>query len=125
MKEVRETTFPIVKMAKENEEFRQVLWTGNNTQLVLMAIPPGGEIGGEVHEGHDQLLYFVEGIGQATIGDITVRVQAGDVSIVPSGTYHNFLNPSDVMLKLYTTYCPPEHAPGTEHETKDQADADE
>jgi len=125
MKEVRETTFPIVKMAKENEEFRQVLWTGNNTQLVLMAIPPGGEIGGEVHEGHDQLLYFVEGIGQATIGDVTVRVQAGEVSIVPSGTYHNFRNPSDVMLKLYTTYCPPEHAPGTEHETKDQADADE
>ena len=125
MKEVNETTLPIVKMAKENDEFRQVLWTGDNTQLVLMAIPAGGEIGGEVHEGHDQLLYFVEGEGQATIGDTKVSVGAGEVSIVPSGTFHNFRNTGDGMLKLYTTYCPPEHAPGTEHETKKQADADE
>ncbi|SNB54418.1 Mannose-6-phosphate isomerase, cupin superfamily [Marinobacter sp. es.042] len=125
MKEVRQTTLPIVEMAKENEEFRQVLWTGENTQLVLMAIPPGGEIGGEVHEGHDQLLYFVEGNGEANIGETTVRVKAGDVSIVPSGVYHNFRNTGSEMLKLYTTYCPPEHAPGTEHETKGEADADE
>lgn len=125
MKEVSKTTLPIVEMAKENEEFRQVLWTGKNTQLVLMAIPAGGEIGGEVHEGHDQLLYFVEGEGEATIGDIKAAVQSGDVSIVPSGTYHNFRNTGTVMLKLYTTYCPPEHAPGTEHETKSEADADE
>ncbi|MDZ7680888.1 MAG: cupin domain-containing protein [Fodinibius sp.] len=125
MKEVNETTLPIVKMAKENDEFRQVLWTGDNTQLVLMAIPAGGEIGGEVHEGHDQLLYFVEGEGQATIGDTKVPVGAGEVSIVPSGTFHNFRNTGNGMLKLYTTYSPPEHAPGTEHETKKQADADE
>ena len=125
MKEVNETTLPIVKMAKENDEFRQVLWTGDNTQLVLMAIPAGGEIGGEVHEGHDQLLYFVEGEGQATIADTKVSVGAGEVSIVPSGTFHNFRNTGDGMLKLYTTYSPPEHAPGTEHETKKQADADE
>ncbi|MCA1778480.1 MAG: cupin domain-containing protein [Xanthomonadaceae bacterium] len=125
MKEVRETTLPIVKMAKENDDFRQVLWTGDNTQLVLMAIPAGGEIGGEVHQGHDQLLYFVEGEGEATIGDTKVAVGAGEVSIVPSGTFHNFRNTGSVMLKLYTTYSPPEHAPGTEHETKQQADADE
>jgi mannose-6-phosphate isomerase-like protein (cupin superfamily) len=112
-------------MAKDNHEFRQVLWTGDNTQLVLMAIPEGGEIGGEVHEGHDQLLYFVEGNGEAKIGDTTVHVQSGDVSIVPSGSFHNFRNTGTEMLKLYTTYCPPEHAPGTEHETKTQADADE
>ena len=125
MQEVRKTTLPIVKMAKENEEFRQVIWTGDNTQLVLMAVHAGGEIGGEVHQGHDQLLYFVEGEGEATIGDTTVPVQAGEMSIVPSGVYHNFRNTGNVMLKLYTTYCPPEHAPGTEHETKDQADAHE
>ncbi|MGM0616033.1 MAG: cupin domain-containing protein [Pseudomonadota bacterium] len=123
MQEVRKTTLPIIRMAKDNEEFRQVIWTGDNTQLVLMAIPPGGEIGGEVHEGHDQLLYFVEGEGEASIGDTQVDVQAGYVSIVPSGVYHNFRNTGPIMLKLYTTYCPPEHAPGTEHETKDQADA--
>lgn len=125
MQEVSQTTLPIVEMAKENDEFRQVLWTGKNTQLVLMAIPVGGEIGGEVHEGHDQLLYFVEGEGEATIGDTKAAVQSGDVSIVPSGSYHNFRNTGTVMLKLYTTYCPPEHAPGTEHETKSEADADE
>ncbi|SFR61168.1 Mannose-6-phosphate isomerase, cupin superfamily [Marinobacter daqiaonensis] len=125
MKEVRRTTLPIVEMARENTEFRQVIWTGDNTQLVLMAIPEGGEIGGEVHEGHDQLLYFVEGEGEATIGDTRVAVRPGDVSIVPSGSYHNFRNAGSTMLKLYTTYCPPEHAPGTEHETKQQADADE
>lgn len=122
MQEVRRTTFPVVKMAKENDEFRQVIWTGDHTQLVLMAIHPGGEIGGEVHEGHDQLLYFVEGEGEAQIGDVTLAVQAGDVSIVPAGVRHNFVNTGRVMLKLYTTYSPPEHAPGTEHETKDQAD---
>jgi mannose-6-phosphate isomerase-like protein (cupin superfamily) len=87
-----ETTLPIVKMAKENDDFRQVLWTGDITQLLLMAIPADGEIGGEVHEGHDQLLYFVEGEGVANIGDTKVSVGAGEVSIVPSGTFHNFRN---------------------------------
>ncbi|MDI9244679.1 cupin domain-containing protein [Marinobacter sp. CHS3-4] len=125
MKETRRTTLPIVELARQNDEFRQVLWTGDNTQLVLMAIPEGGEIGGEVHEGHDQLLYFVEGEGEATIGEVIAPVKAGDVSIVPSGTFHNFRNIGSGMLKLYTTYCPPEHAPGTEHETKKVADADE
>ena len=90
-----------------------------------MAIPEGGEIGGEVHEGHDQLLYFVSGEGEATIGETKVPVKAGDVSIVPSGTFHNFRNTGNGMLKLYTTYCPPEHAPGNEHETKQEADAAE
>jgi mannose-6-phosphate isomerase-like protein (cupin superfamily) len=125
MKETRRTTLPVVQLAQQNEEFRQVLWTGENTQLVLMAIPEGGEIGGEVHEGHDQLLYFVSGEGEATIGDVIAPVKGGDVSIVPSGTYHNFRNIGSDMLKLYTTYSPPEHAPGTEHETKSEADADE
>ena len=98
MKEVRRTTLPVVEMAKSNEEFRQVLWTGDHTQLVLMAIPEG---------------------------ETKVPVKAGDVSIVPSGTFHNFRNTGNGMLKLYTTYCPPEHAPGTEHETKQEADAAE
>ena len=124
-KEVSKTTLPVVKMATENKKFRQVLWTGDHTQLVLMAIPAGGEIGGEVHEGHDQLLYFVEGQGEATIGETKVPVQSGDVSIVPSGIFHNFRNTGTEMLKLYTTYSPPEHAPGTEHVTKREADADE
>jgi len=122
--ETQHTTLPIVQMARDNDEFRQVIWTGDNTQLVLMAIPEGGEIGGEVHEGHDQLLYFVDGEGEATIGEVHVAVQAGDVSIVPSGMFHNFRNTGSSMLKLYTTYSPPEHAPGTEHVTKGEADAE-
>ncbi|MGM0915243.1 MAG: cupin domain-containing protein [Pseudomonadota bacterium] len=122
--ETQRTTLPIVQMAKDNDEFRQVIWTGEQTQLVLMAIPEGGEIGGEVHEGHDQLLYFVAGQGEATIGETKVSVQAGDVSIVPSGVFHNFRNSGSGMLKLYTTYSPPEHEPGTEHATKGEADAD-
>lgn len=122
MQETQKTTLPIVQLAKDNDEFRRVIWTGEKSQLVLMAIPENGEIGGEVHEGHDQLLWFVEGEGVAKIGDREEPVAAGDVSIVPSGTWHNFRNTGTGMLKLYTTYSPPEHEPGTEHETKSEAD---
>lgn len=69
MSETEKLTLPVVELARQNDEFRKVLWTGNKTQLVLMAIPEGGEIGGEVHEGHDQLLYFVAGSGVAKIGE--------------------------------------------------------
>ena len=124
MKETSKHTLPIVQMARENDEFRQVIWTGEKTQLVLMAVPEGGEIGDEVHEGHDQLLYFVAGSGRAKIGEIENDVAEGDVSIVPSGVYHNFINTGSGMLKLFTTYSPPEHEPGTEHVTKAEADQD-
>lgn len=125
MSETKKLTLPVVTLARENDEFRKVLWTGNNTQLVLMAIPEGGEIGGEVHEGHDQLLYFVAGSGIAKIGETQCDVTDGDVSIVPSGEFHNFKNTGSGMLKLFTTYSPPEHEPGTEQATKAEADADE
>jgi len=124
MSETQKLTLPVVDLARENGEFRHVIWTGENAQLVLMAIPEGGEIGGEVHEGHDQLLYFVAGTGLATIGEVETEVADGDVSIVPSGTFHNFRNTGSGMLKLFTTYSPPEHEPGTEHATKADADAD-
>lgn len=122
MPETSKVTLPIARLARENEEFRKVLWTGDKTQLVLMAIPEGGEIGGEVHEGHDQLLYFVVGTGEAEIGDTTGPVGEGDVAIVPSGAFHNFRNTGTGMLKLYTTYSPPEPEPGTEHATKAEAE---
>lgn len=124
MSETQKLTLPVVDLARENGEFREVIWTGENAQLVLMAIPEGGEIGGEVHEGHDQLLYFVAGTGLAKIGEVESEVANGDVSIVPSGTFHNFRNTGSGMLKLFTTYSPPEHEPGTEHATKAEADAD-
>ncbi|WP_371038607.1 MULTISPECIES: cupin domain-containing protein [unclassified Rhodosalinus] len=125
MSETQKLTLPVVRMARDNDEFRKVIWTGENAQLVLMAIPEGGEIGGEVHEGHDQLLYFVAGSGVAKIGETELDVADGDVSIVPSGTFHNFRNTGSGMLKLFTTYSPPEHEAGTEHATKAEADADE
>lgn len=122
MSEVEKLTVPVVELARNNDEFRKVIWTGEKTQLVLMAIPENEEIGGEVHEGHDQLLYFVSGSGVAKIGDDEMDVKDGDVSIVPSGKYHNFKNTGSGMLRLFTTYSPPEHEPGTEHETKADAE---
>ena len=122
MSETNRLTLPIARLARDNDEFRKVIWTGDETQLVLMAIPEGEEIGGEVHEGHDQLLYFVAGEGRARIGENEMDVSDGDLSIVPAGQYHNFRNTGEGMLKLYTTYSPPEHEPGTEHATRADAE---
>lgn len=115
----------VVEQALRNENFRQVLFTTERSQLVLMAVPPGGEIGEEVHEGIDQVLMFVEGEGEALLGDERKPVRAGSVVVVPSGTRHNFTTKGDAALKLYTVYTPPEHADGTVHRTKAEADADE
>ena len=125
MSEINETTVPIARMAKENNEFRKVIMTGEKTQVVRMAIPEGEEIGGETHEGHDQVLIFVEGTGKAKIGETETPVGEGHLSFVPSGAYHNFINDGQGPLKLYTMYSPPEHEPGVEHETKAEAEAQE
>ncbi|MEL6754737.1 MAG: cupin domain-containing protein [Pseudomonadota bacterium] len=122
MQETDKTTQPIVEMAKANTDFRKVVMTGEKMQVVLMAVPAGKEIGGETHEGHDQVLIFVEGEGKAKIGDQEASVKAGDLSFVPSGKYHNFINTGSGMLKLYTMYSPPEHEAGTEHETRAEAE---
>ena len=125
MEETDKTTLPVVRMAKDNDDFRKVIMTGEKMQVVLMAIPEGGEIGGETHEGHDQVLVFVAGSGTAKIGESVTSVSAGHMSFVPSGVYHNFVNDGDGPLKLFTMYSPPEHEPGVEHATKGEADADE
>ena len=118
MRETEKTTVPVVRLAKANDKFRDVLMTGEKTQVVLMAIPQGEDIGGETHEGHDQVLVFVEGTGTAKIGDTETSVRAGDLSFVPSGVFHNFVNTGDGPLKLYTLYSPPEHAAGEVASTK-------
>ncbi|KMK67501.1 cupin domain-containing protein [Puniceibacterium sp. IMCC21224] len=125
MSENTKLTLPVTRLARENDKFRDVIWTGDQAQLVLMAIPQGGEIGGEVHKGHDQLLWFVEGTGRAKIGETEYDFGEGDLSIVPSGTYHNFRNTGSGPLKLYTTYSPPEHEPGEKYATKKEADSAE
>ncbi|MGY1796264.1 cupin domain-containing protein [Geodermatophilus sp. SYSU D00525] len=117
--------FTIATVAEESPDFRRVLWTGEKTQLVVMTIPPGGEIGEEVHEDIDQILTFVSGIGEAKVGGATKKVAQGDLVVVPAGTKHNFVNTGENPLILYTVYGPPEHADGAVHKTKEEADAAE
>ena len=114
--------FTIATVAEQSDDFRRVLWTGKHSQLVIMTIPPGGEIGEEVHEGIDQILTFVSGTGEARVSGKTKKVAAGDLVVVPSGTKHNFLNTGPNPLVLYTVYGPPEHADGAVHHTKEEAD---
>ncbi len=115
--------FEIATVAEQSADFRRVLWTGEHTQLVIMTIPPGGEIGEEVHDENDQILSFVSGIGKAVISGREKKVTAGDVVVVPAGKKHNFLNEGPNPLVLYTVYGPPDHADGAVHKTKEEADA--
>ncbi len=117
--------FDIAVVAEKSADFRRVLWTGRHTQLVVMTIPPGGEIGEEVHEENDQILTFVSGVGKAHVAGETKDVEPGDVVVVPAGTQHNFVNDGPNPLVLYTLYGPPYHADGTVHRTKEEADAAE
>jgi len=117
--------FEIAGVAQRSSDFRRVLWTGEHTQLVIMTIPPGGEIGLETHEHNDQILSFFTGTGEAFVGGATKAVGQGDVVVVPAGTEHNFTNTGTNALVLSTIYGPPDHAPNTVHTTKEQADAAE
>jgi mannose-6-phosphate isomerase-like protein (cupin superfamily) len=117
--------FTIATVAEESADFRRVLWTGKHAQLVIMTIPPAGEIGEEVHEDTDQILTFVSGVGEADVAGRTRPVAAGDLVAVPAGTRHNFRNTGVNPLVLYTVYGPPEHADGVVHATKEEADAAE
>ena len=113
----------IVKAAKANAYFREVLATGPHSQVVVMSIPPGGDIGEEVHDDVDQVLVFVQGEGQAILGGETSPVTVDRLVHVPAGTRHNFVNTGATDLRLYTIYAPPEHKPGTIHRTKAEAAA--
>ena len=117
--------FTIATVAQESPDFRRVLWTGKHSQLVVMTIPPGGEIGEEVHPDHDQILTFVSGIGEAVVSGQTRRVVSGDLVVVPAGRTHNFLNTGENPLILYTVYGPAHHAEDAVHATKEEADAKE
>ena len=108
--------------ARENTDFRREVVTGEHSQVVVMSLPPGEEIGLEVHEGTDQVLVFVSGEGEAELNGVKDPVTAGDLVFVPAGTQHNFVNTGQTDLKLYTIYAPPEHPPGTVHRTKREAD---
>jgi len=114
----------IVKVTQENENFRRVLFTGLSSQLVVMSIPPGGEVGEETHMFTEQILFFLSGTGEGTLDDKTLMVGSGDVVVVSAGTKHSFRNTGKEDLKIYTVYTPANHLDGRVHRTKADADAD-
>ena len=111
----------IQQLALENNNFRKVLFTNKHSQVVLMSLLPGEDIGREVHEVVDQVLVFVKGAGEAVVGSERHEIGAGDMFAVPAGTEHDFINTGDETLKLFTVYSPPEHPDGVVQATKRDA----
>lgn len=107
-----------------NEDFRRVLYTGKNLQLVLMTLPPGCDIGEEVHEDRDQFFRIEEGTGVIRIDGVDNAVEDDFAVIVPAGARHNVINTGEAPLKLYTIYGPPEHKDRVVHRDKAQAERD-
>jgi mannose-6-phosphate isomerase-like protein (cupin superfamily) len=124
---VKEYIGPIEQLALKNSYFRRVIFTARHTQLVVMCLQPGEEIGAEVHDGVDQFFRIESGAAKFVFDEKQERVvQAGDGIVVPAGTRHNVINASRMApLKLYTLYSPPNHPDGTVHKTKAEADAAE
>ncbi len=107
----------IEKATLENTDFRRVLYTAKNSQLVVMSIPPGEEIGMEVHH-LDQFLRIEQGEGKAILDGVEHLITADWAVVVPAGTEHNFVNTGTSDMKLYTLYSPPNHKDGTVHHAK-------
>lgn len=104
-----------------NEYFREVLFTSSKSQLVVMALQPGEEIGMEVHPDHDQFIRIESGEGKVIMDGEEHEIADGTGFIIPAGTQHNVINTSQEVMKLYTIYTPPEHKDGTIHKTKQEA----
>ena len=113
----------IEKLTEENTDFRRVLYTGKNMQLVLMSLKPGEEIGAEVHDDRDQFFRVEQGKGEVLIDGKRHAVKADDAIIVPAGARHNVVNNGEQPLRLYTLYGPPEHKDGITQATKVDAEA--
>jgi mannose-6-phosphate isomerase-like protein (cupin superfamily) len=116
----------IEEQTTSNTDYRRVLYTGKYSQLVLMNLKPGEEIGEEVHDDVDQFFRFEAGEGKVVIDGANHRVKDGSAVVVPSGARHNVVNTSKTAeLKLYTIYSPPEHQDGIVRKTKKDADEQE
>ena len=113
----------IESLTEDNTDFRRVLYTGHNLQLVLMSIKPGDEIGEEVHDDRDQFFRIEAGEGEISIDGTVHKVKADDGVIVPQGARHNVKSVGSEPLQLYTIYGPPEHLDGTIHKTCADANA--
>lgn len=114
----------VAKAAAQNENFRTVLFTASKSQLVVMRIPVGGDIGEETHAHVEQILYFQTGTGKAVLDGKESALNPGDVLVVTPGTKHNILNTGTEPLTIITVYVPPNHIDGTVHKTKADAVAD-
>ena len=121
----------IEELTTDNNNFRTVVNTGVHSQLTIMSVPPGGEVGWEAHSELDQFLRLEQGSARVDFGESSDRVDESHeieddwAVIVPAGLWHNVVNVGDEDLKLYSIYSPPEHPDGTVHRTKAEADADE
>lgn len=111
----------IKEITKNNTNFREVLYTGKASQLVVMSLKVGEEIGEEVHESIDQLIFIVEGDAEATVNNERFGIEEHDVLFIQAGTKHNVKNIGDEELKLYTIYAPAEHPENTVQATKADA----
>ncbi len=114
----------IEKVALENKYFRKVLYTAKHSQLVVMSLNPGEDIGEEVHT-LDQFFRVEAGEGKAVLNGVSHKISDGFSVVVPAGMKHNIINTSTEPLKLYTLYSPPNHRDGVIHKTKADADRDE
>ena len=115
----------IVQLARGNDAFRREIATGEHSQIVAMTIPPGGEIGEEVHEKNDQLLVFVDGQADAVLDGRTSKVTPDDLVLVPAGDRHNPITTREGPTRLVPVSAPTTHTPRTLHQTKAEADAAE
>ena len=106
-----------------NDFFRQVLFTGPKSQLVVMALQPGEDIGAEIHEEHDQFIRIESGSGKVILDGEETKVGDDYAVVIPAGAEHNLINTGTETMKLYTIYSPPEHADGTVHKTRKKAEA--
>ncbi|MBK8171555.1 MAG: cupin domain-containing protein [Sandaracinaceae bacterium] len=114
----------VLAAAESNTDFRRVLFTGSLSQLVVMTLPPGGEIGEETHPHVEQTLICLSGRGAAIVNGLQTAFAAGDAVVVTPGATHNFINNGNEPLKIYTIYAPANHIDGRVHHTKADADAD-
>ena len=111
----------IEKETLENSNFRKVLFTGQHSQLVLMSLKPGEDIGSEVHTNVDQYIRIEQGEGKVVLNGEETTVKSEYAFIVPAGVEHNLINTGNTELKLYSIYSPAEHPEGTIHVTKSEA----
>lgn len=117
-------TTNIEQLSLDNDNFRKVIYTDKNSQLVLMSLLPGEDIGEEVHDV-DQFFRVEKGSGSAVLNDIPHDITDGSAIVIPAGTKHNIINGDSGSMKLYTLYMPPHHRDGVVHATKAEAEASE